>query len=489
MGAAASIVAVTAEDVGQHVYNIGVKYQPYREVIVENGIDGHFLASVNEAGLRDVLKGLEITNTVHVMRLVTELSRLGSTANAANNNNAGSSTPTAAAGSADFENLAFRDHLVTVPRDLMSQLFKIQGTPCDPTDLAPTVAALARIIKQCISDSEAAGIPPKEYDCFLSYRVKADHHTAELLYAKLRDTDVGIKPFLDKQCLRTGEDWKMGFLRGLKSSSVFVALVSSDALAPVRDFEKDHTFDNVLLEYQMALEINDARKRAGKPEYIVPVLVAKEESEGRIKKFRDFDPSLYSDSITAQESPEEAERKHLALLEAEEQEHLRQLEENNRRAKVEAERLEKLKLEEELSRRVKIEVERLEKLKQEAQQLEPKLSSLEANKDVKGIVKVLSYGTAEGKTQAAGALWNIACNNAENKVRIANEGGIAPLIQLLRDGTAEGRTQAAAALRNMSSSVKDKVRAAGLSDIQAAHDKETDATAKAKMLDLLNKLT
>ncbi|CAM9753702.1 unnamed protein product, partial [Ectocarpus fasciculatus] len=309
MGASASMIELTPADVGEYVYNLGEAYQKYKPVIVANGVDGNMLASTDTESLKDILEGLEITNKLHVMKLTAELSRIGSAAAVASNSVVTSSSAPSAApgtvstGSADYDKVVFREKLVTAPSTLMSQLFKIQGTPCDPTDLAPTVAALARSIKQCIGESEAAGVPRKEFDCFLSYRVAAEKVTADLLYSKLRDIDVGIKPFLDKHCLKTGEDWKVGFLRGLDASSVFVALVSSDALAPVRDFEADHTYDNVLLEYQMALEINDARKQAGKPEYIVPVLVAKDEGDGRIKKFTDFYASMYSDSITAKDSP------------------------------------------------------------------------------------------------------------------------------------------------------------------------------------------
>merc|ERR1711991_1271333 len=54
-----------------------------------------------------------------------------------------------------------------------------------------------------------------------------------------------------------------------------------------------------------------------------------------------------------------------------------------------------------------------------------------------------------GKTQAAGALQNLAADNNDNKVRIEREGGIEPLIALLRDGSAEGKTQAARALYDL----------------------------------------
>lgn len=225
MGASASMIELTPADVGEYVYNLGEAYQKYKPVIVANGVDGNMLASTDTASLKDILEGLEITNKLHVMKLTAELSRIGSAAAVASNSVVTSSSAPSAApgtvstGSADYDKVVFREKLVTAPSTLMSQLFKIQGTPCDPTDLAPTVAALARSIKQCIAESEAAGVPRKEFDCFLSYRIAAD-----LLYFKLRDIDVGKMPVLDQHCLKMGEDWKVGFQRGLNSSSVCVAL-------------------------------------------------------------------------------------------------------------------------------------------------------------------------------------------------------------------------------------------------------------------------
>ncbi len=45
---------------------------------------------------------------------------------------------------------------------------------------------------------------------------------------------------------------------GLKNSKVFVALISRRALDKVRDKTGDHTFDNVLLEYETALNVSSS---------------------------------------------------------------------------------------------------------------------------------------------------------------------------------------------------------------------------------------
>jgi hypothetical protein len=50
------------------------------------------------------------------------------------------------------------------------------------------------------------------------------------------------------------------------------------------------------------------------------------------------------------------------------------------------------------------------------------------------------------KGEAAGALRNLA-GSAENKVPIAQAGGVEALVLLVRDGDAKGKAAAAAALR------------------------------------------
>ena len=62
------------------------------------------------------------------------------------------------------------------------------------------------------------------------------------------------------------------------------------------------------------------------------------------------------------------------------------------------------------------------------------------------MVQLLRTGDAEGRTQAAWALGNLAVND-DNKVAIVRAGAVEPLVQLLRTGDAEGRTQAARALK------------------------------------------
>jgi len=121
-------------------------------------------------------------------------------------------------------------------------------------------------------------------------RVFSEANVAEKLYDKLRLK--GCKPFWDKESLKSGENWKVGFLRGLKNSRTFLAVISSQGLERCRDASRDHTNDNVLLEYQMALAINESNGK-----FIIPVHAGEYAINGDLKKFSNsdsFNTALYS---------------------------------------------------------------------------------------------------------------------------------------------------------------------------------------------------
>ena len=64
---------------------------------------------------------------------------------------------------------------------------------------------------------------------------------------------------------------------------------------------------------------------------------------------------------------------------------------------------------------------------------------------------LLSGGGTDGvKEAAAGALWSLASNNADNQVAIARAGATVPLVALLSGGGTDGvRVATAGALRNL----------------------------------------
>jgi len=85
------------------------------------------------------------------------------------------------------------------------------------------------------------------------------------------------------------------------------------------------------------------------------------------------------------------------------------------------------------------------------------------------LVALARDGTEAQKENAAGALRNLAANDA-NKVAIAEAGGIAPLVALARDGTEAQKENAAGALRNLAANDANKVaiaEAGGIAPLRA----------------------
>jgi hypothetical protein len=66
---------------------------------------------------------------------------------------------------------------------------------------------------------------------------------------------------------------------------------------------------------------------------------------------------------------------------------------------------------------------------------------------IKEHVRLAQSGTREEKGDAAAALSNLAANNAENRVAIAQANGIAVLVELAGSGNEEAKTKAASALQ------------------------------------------
>ena len=66
-----------------------------------------------------------------------------------------------------------------------------------------------------------------------------------------------IEVFLDAVSLPDGFNWEMGFSDGLRTSQVFVCVLSREAQKSFSGLTKDSNCDNVLLEYYLALEYED----------------------------------------------------------------------------------------------------------------------------------------------------------------------------------------------------------------------------------------
>ena len=210
MGAGASVgkdlIHMTAEDIGDAVASLGEAYAEYREKFVSNGVDGNLLMSLTEADIVSCLSDLSISKVIHQKALTARLMKLkADMTGLASNKDATPTAAVAAVGSAVDLDFAV-DSISMTPRSILTELFQIQGIPLDPSDLDP---AINKII-QVVGKSAADGI--NSYDCFINYRVAADADIAEKVYLYLKAN--GIHAFLDKKCLKDGQDWKSGFIQG-----------------------------------------------------------------------------------------------------------------------------------------------------------------------------------------------------------------------------------------------------------------------------------
>jgi hypothetical protein len=171
---------------------------------------------------------------------------------------------------------------------------EVQGIAVDPLNLGYAMDRLIAVLEP------GYGNGVDKFDCFLSYRVAADKDVVEKLYLMLRLKNV--HPFLDRKCLRDGEPWKDGFLRALQCSRTFVAVMSSAALARPRQRHRDHSNDNVLIEYETALRIVEALPN--RKNYVVPMFmgeVIQNDQGTSLKMFSgpDLWASSYSPSVLA----------------------------------------------------------------------------------------------------------------------------------------------------------------------------------------------
>jgi hypothetical protein len=235
------------------------------------------------------------------------------------------------------------------PREILTEIFKIHGTDLDPEVSKPAFEAIAEAVRSNLSptmdptsasteepaDSAAplqdpelskpafeaiaeavrsnlsptmdptsasteepadSAAPLKKYDCFISYRHASESNIAEKLYYYLRLA--GFNPFLDKHCLELCEDWKNGFISALQCSKCFISLISTVALKPATDSTRNHENDNYLLEMYNAQKLQSL---PGNDRFIIPVHVGEYvdvPQHGRVLvKFKDFEPTLYSESI------------------------------------------------------------------------------------------------------------------------------------------------------------------------------------------------
>eukprot|EP01038_Epipyxis_sp_PR26KG_P013759 gene13759-18452_t len=262
----------SAEHIAELVGDLGAEYQVYKEEIVGKGLSGEMIELFTEAELAGFLSSeIGITNVLHMEQLLQLFSQL----------KLPSTTD---------------ENVTKTPRFIMGKVFKIQGISIiDPSDIHCINQCVTLIEKTIDKSYRTDGV--NTFHCFISYRVSADSNLALNLYHALKLK--GIYAFWDKACLKNGEDWKIGFLRGIHCSHKFLALMSRAGLEKDRDPYQDHTKDNVLLEYEIALKL---KEKYGRSDFILPIHIGEGVRDGVLTKFNEFNPTLYPDTLISYEA-------------------------------------------------------------------------------------------------------------------------------------------------------------------------------------------
>ena len=92
-------------------------------------------------------------------------------------------------------------------------------------------------------------------------------------------------------------------IEAIKNSRKYLCLISRAALKDVRDFTADHTYDELLIEYQTGLKIHEKLKSNMDTVdlakgYLIPVHIGHDDTKSdEVKWFRDFDTALYPNHI------------------------------------------------------------------------------------------------------------------------------------------------------------------------------------------------
>ncbi|KAJ3025925.1 UNVERIFIED_CONTAM: NACHT, LRR and PYD domains-containing protein 14 [Siphonaria sp. JEL0065] len=137
-----------------------------------------------------------------------------------------------------------------------------------PTIAVETSVSQSTVIKPVgLPDDPAAFISARgewfesaeTYDFFISYRVATDAPIAMELYFRLKDQRIidqygqsrQVRVYWDKECLKKGQDWHDGFVKGLKNSRCVLMLASPGAMEGMKKSNK--YADNVLLEWETAV--------------------------------------------------------------------------------------------------------------------------------------------------------------------------------------------------------------------------------------------
>ena len=195
------IEAMTAEEIATIVSQLGVAYEKYSSVIIAYEINGSKLLSMNE-DINKFLTDLGIISKVHQTKITQLLlqyyaKRLEYYSKRISESILGKvefdkfeeEEELESCGMLEFDQTqskiqsktVIEDVVTTDPRSLMTNIFKFQGIPLDPSDIDPCVTKLIKVIGHC---EACDGV--EYYDCFINYRVASDANTAMTLYLELK---------------------------------------------------------------------------------------------------------------------------------------------------------------------------------------------------------------------------------------------------------------------------------------------------------------
>jgi hypothetical protein len=204
----ALIESMTSEELANYMLTFDVSYETYKSVIIAHKIDGAYVMSMNE-NLDDFFKAVGITSRNHqkqisrfllqyyTKRLEYYSKRVGifilgdvlyEQIEDEEDIDAGCSIIFDANEQELRQKVEIQDVVTTDPRTLMTNIFKIQGIPLDPTTIDPAVVKISKVIGHCETcDGE------EMYDCFINYRVASEANTAMTLYLELKTKGIMIK--------------------------------------------------------------------------------------------------------------------------------------------------------------------------------------------------------------------------------------------------------------------------------------------------------
>ncbi|KAJ1466361.1 hypothetical protein T484DRAFT_1861876 [Baffinella frigidus] len=148
------------------------------------------------------------------------------------------------------------------------------------------------------------------YHIMLSYRVSTDSDVVYELYKALNNAvtpgGVRVKVYLDRFSLIDAKDWQQGFSEGLRSSLIFMPVLSSGYLGPLAGVDvadgarnvgkrrlagdESDLQDNVLLELLLAKALTEGkgartREDTAMLQDIFPVIVGDRLDDGGISDF------------------------------------------------------------------------------------------------------------------------------------------------------------------------------------------------------------